>query len=495
MDGLIIKACHPSDVIAHHLDEVEHVERAVEVEADAAAAGHRLDRIILRAPGTMHRARGTCYSSSVTSVLVQPASRVRGRVRPPGDKSISHRYALFAAIADGTSTIRGYSTGGDCASTLSCLRALGVQIDEIRRDAVSGLDIRFTGRGIRGLTAPVQALDAGNSGSTMRMLSGILAAQPFRSTITGDESLQRRPMRRIIVPLERMGARIESRDGRPPLAIEGSAQLAGIDFEPEVPSAQVKSAVLLAGLHAQGITRVREPVTTRDHTERALAAFGASVDRQSDSIAIRGGQRLHGADLDVPGDISSAAFWMVAAAALPGSEVVIEQVGLNPTRTGIIDVLRRIGASIETAEVSVIGEPIGTIRVRYGNLRDAEIRPGEVPGVIDELPVLAALATHGGSLTVSGASELRVKESDRISALADGFRRMGADIDERHDGFRVRGARRLRGGEVDARHDHRLAMAFAIAALGASGPTTIHDAGAAAVSYPEFFSVLESLRA
>ena len=443
----------------------------------------------------MHRAQGTCYSSSVSSVLVQPASRVRGRVRPPGDKSISHRYALLAAIADGASTIRGYSTGGDCASTLDCLRALGVRADEIRRDPVNGLDIRIAGRGIRGLTAPIHTLDAGNSGSTMRMLSGILAAQPFRSTITGDQSLQRRPMRRIIVPLERMGAVIAANDGRPPLTIEGSPDLAAIEFQPEVPSAQVKSAVLLAGLHAQGVTRVREPIPTRDHTERAIAAFGGHVDRQGDSIAIGGGQRFHGADLDVPGDISSAAFWMVAAAALPGSEVVIDQVGLNPTRTGIIEVLRRIGAHVETVELSVIGEPIGTITVRYGQLRDAEIRPEDVPGVIDELPVLAALATHGGSLSVTGAAELRVKESDRISALAEGFRRMGADSEAQHDGFHVRGARRLRGGEVHARHDHRLAMAFAIAALGASGPTTIHDAGAAAVSYPEFFSVLESLRA
>ena len=428
-------------------------------------------------------------------MLVQPASRVRGHVRPPGDKSISHRYALLAAIADGPSTIRGYSTGGDCASTLGCLRALGVSVDELGRDPVTGLDIRITGRGIRGLTAPADMLDAGNSGSTMRMLSGILAAQPFASTITGDESLQRRPMRRIIVPLGRMGARIASRDGRPPLTIDGSPELAAIDFEPEVPSAQVKSAVLLAGLHARGVTRVHEPIPTRDHTERALVAFGARADRQDDTIVIHGGQRLQRVDLAVPGDISSAAFWMVAAAALPGSEVVIDQVGLNPTRTGIIEVLRRIGASIETVERSVVGEPIGTIAVRYGGLRDTEIRPEEVPGVIDELPVLAALATHGGSLNVSGAAELRVKESDRISALADGLRRMGADIDERHDGFHVRGARRLRGGEVDARHDHRLAMAFAVAALGASGPTTIHDAGAAAVSYPEFFSVLESLRA
>jgi 3-phosphoshikimate 1-carboxyvinyltransferase len=429
------------------------------------------------------------------TVLVQPADRVRGRVRPPGDKSISHRYALLAAIADGTSTLTGYSTGGDCASTIACLRALGVDIEETGRDA-AGLALRVTGRGVRGLTAPASTLDAGNSGSTMRMLSGILAAQPFATAVTGDASLRRRPMRRIIVPLERMGARIESADGRPPLTIHGTTRLVPLDFRTEVPSAQVKSAVLLAGLHAAGRTTVTEAVQTRDHTERGLKAFGVDVDRDGLTVAIRGGQRPQGTVLEVPGDISSAAFWMVAAASLSGSEIVIEGVGLNPTRTRIIDILRRMGASIDVDAGPPTGaEPVGRIIVRHGGLVATEITPDEVPGVIDELPVLGALATHGGELRVSGAQELRVKESDRISALADGFRRMGADIDEQPDGFHVRGRQRLRGGEVDARNDHRLAMAFAIAALGASGPTTIHDAGAAAVSYPEFFSVLESLRA
>ena len=429
------------------------------------------------------------------TVMVQPAERVRGRVRPPGDKSISHRYALFAALAEGTSTLTGYSTGGDCASTIECLRALGVSIEHTGRDA-AGLQLRIAGRGIRGLTAPASTLDAGNSGSTMRMLSGILAAQPFATAVTGDASLRRRPMRRIIVPLERMGARIQSEDGRPPLTIHGTAALVPIDFHTEVPSAQVKSAVLLAGLHAGGRTSVTEAVQTRDHTERGLKAFGVEVEREGRTVAIRGGQRPRAAALEVPGDISSAAFWMVAAASLSGSEIVIEGVGLNPTRTGIIDVLRRMGAAVDVdAGPPTETEPMGSITVRHGALLPTDITAEEVPGVIDELPVLGALATHGGELRVSGAQELRVKESDRISALADGFRRMGADIDEHPDGFHVRGRRRLHGGEVDARNDHRLAMAFAIAALGASGPTTIHDAGAAAVSYPEFFSVLESLRA
>lgn len=428
------------------------------------------------------------------TVLVRPTPRVRGRVRPPGDKSISHRYALLAAVADGVSLIHGFSTGADCASTLGCLRALGVPVEQTSRDR-TGFELRVTGRGLRGLRESPAPLDAGNSGSTIRMLAGLLAAHPFATTITGDASLRRRPMRRIIVPLERMGCQISAPDGRPPLTIVGTASLAAIDFEPEVPSAQVKSAVLLAGLHAEGLTRVVERVATRDHTERALAAFGVEVVRAGQAVALRGGQRLTGGSFTIPGDLSSAAFWMAAAASLPGSEIVIEEVGLNPTRTGLIDVLRRLGAAIEVSPGGTLsGEPAGTLTVRHAGQGEAEVLPGEVPGVIDELPVLAAVATHGGRLRVTGASELRVKESDRISALADGLRRMGADIDELPDGFEVRGRSRLRGGEVDARNDHRLAMAFAIAALGAAGPTAIHDAGAAAISYPEFFSVLESLR-
>jgi 3-phosphoshikimate 1-carboxyvinyltransferase len=427
--------------------------------------------------------------------MVQPAVRVRGRVRPPGDKAVSHRYAILASLAEGPSVIRGYSTGGDPASTAACLRALGVSIEDIGRDD-TGLQIRVSGRGLGGWSAPAATLDAGNSGSTMRMLAGALAAHPFTSTMTGDESLRRRPMQRIIVPLQRMGARVVADAGRPPLTITGTASLTPITFQPEKPSAQVKTAVLLAGLHADGITTVREPLATRDHTERAVHAFGGTVERHGGDVSIRGRQRLTGTALEVPGDISSAAFWMVAAAALPGSEVLIDGVGLNPSRMGVVEVLRRMGADIDVdAGPPTLGEPIGRLLVRHQTLRPAVIAPEEVPGVIDELPVLAALATYGGSLEVSGAEELRVKESDRITALADGLRRMGADVDERPDGFLVAGGRRLHGGDVDALHDHRLAMAFAIAALGASGPTVIHDAAAAAVSYPEFFSVLESLRA
>jgi 3-phosphoshikimate 1-carboxyvinyltransferase len=432
--------------------------------------------------------------ASAQSVTVYPATRVRGRVRPPGDKSISHRYALLAALADGRSRLSGYSTGADCASTLSCLRGLGVEIG-ISGGGESGLIIDVDGRGLGGLAPPDGMLDAGNSGSTMRMLAGIVAAHPFVTSMTGDASLVRRPMRRIIVPLERMGTRIESQDGCPPLTIHGTGHPESIDFSPDVPSAQVKSAVLLAGLHADGVTVVREPLATRDHTERALAAFGVVTDRRGTAVSVQGRQRLTPGTFTVPGDISSAAFWLVAGASLSGSEIVITNVGLNPTRWGVLDVLRRMGADLDVQPQDGAGEPTGSIVVRHRALGSTAIRPDEVPNVIDELPVLAALATHGGEISVTGAGELRVKESDRISSLADGFRRMGADIDEQPDGFHVRGHRRLHGGEVDAHDDHRLAMAFAIAALGATGPTTIHGAGAAGVSYPEFFTVLDSLRA
>jgi len=442
--------------------------------------------------------RRTCYSSGMPStraVTVEPTARVRGRVRPPGDKSISHRYALLAAIAHGTTNIHGYSTGGDCAATVRCLRALGVAIDDSRRDPVTGPEIRIEGRGLGGLTRAADTLDAGNSGSAMRMLAGVLTGHPFPATLDGDGSLRARPMRRVMMPLERMGARMLSNNGCPPITIHGTRDVRPIDFQPEVPSAQVKSAVLLAGLHADGVTRVLEPIATRDHTERALRAFGVCVDGDGTAVAVTGKQPLTGRVLHVPGDISSAAFWLVAAA-LPDSDVTIEHVGLNPTRTAILDVLRRMGAHIETAiDDEQAHEPTGTIRIRHAGLRPTVIAPHEVPGLIDELPVLAALATHGGELSVSGAGELRVKESDRISALSEGLRRLGGDVEEHPDGFHVRGGRSLTGGEADAKGDHRLAMALAVAALGGAARSTILDAGSAAVSYPEFFSVLESLRA
>ena len=429
------------------------------------------------------------------TVTVTPALSIAGALRVPGDKSISHRYALLAAIADGRSTIANYAPGADCASTLSCVEALGAIVS---RTPAAGENepalVTIDGRSLRGLRAPGAPLDCGNSGSTMRMLGGVVAAHPFISTLVGDASLSRRPMRRIIGPLSQMGATITAGPGdRPPVAITGGA-LTGIHFKPETPSAQVKSAVLLAGLQASGETSVWEPAATRDHTERALAAFGARLTTDGRRIALTGGQRLTGCALRVPGDISSAAFWAVAAAAIAGSDVSITNVGLNPSRSSLLDVLRRFGADVEeTLEDDWNGEPVGRLRIRHGAMTDLVIAPEEVPEVIDELPVLATLGTFGGSVTVSGAGELRVKESDRIAELVTGLRAMGADAEERPDGFQVRCGTRLTGGAVHARHDHRLAMAFAIAALGATGPTTINGADAVAVSYPAFFDDLDRL--
>jgi 3-phosphoshikimate 1-carboxyvinyltransferase len=428
--------------------------------------------------------------ASADTATVAPAARATGRVRVPGDKSISHRYALLAALADGESMVAGYSSGADCASTLACLRALGVRVQPAGPAAFA-----IGGTGLRGLAAAASALDAGNSGTTVRLLAGILAAHPFRSTVTGDASLRRRPMRRVIDPLTRMGAHFESADGRPPLTIHGS-DLTGIDHAPDVPSAQVKSAVLLAGLQAAGRTSVTEPAPTRDHTERALQAFGCPVACTGRTVAVEGGGRLTAGRFEVPGDISSAAFWAALAAARPGSDVLIERVGLNPSRTALLDILRRAGAEVEAiVEDERAGEPVGRVRVRHAACRSFSIAPADVPGVIDEIPALAALAAlmpEGCTLEVRGAAELRVKESDRISALAAGFRALGARIDEFDDGF-VLEARPLGGGQVDSAGDHRLAMAFAIAATGGRAPTTIAGAGAVEVSYPGFFDELERL--
>jgi 3-phosphoshikimate 1-carboxyvinyltransferase len=429
-------------------------------------------------------------ASTTDAAIVPPARRVAGRTRVPGDKSISHRYAMLAALADGRSTITGYSPGADCATTLACLRALATGVRQTGDHA-----FEIDGRGLRGLRPAPGPLDAGNSGTTMRLMSGILAAHPMETTMGGDRSLSRRPMTRVIEPLTRMGARIEAADGRPPLTITG-ANLRPIAYAPPVPSAQVKSAVILAGLQTDGRTSVTETAPTRDHTERALASFGAHVDVDGLQVAIDGGQRLHGATLTVPGDISSATFWMVLAAGTPGAAVDIEGVGLNPSRTDIIDMVRRSGALV-TSEVETVGggEPMGRLRVVFDTPRSFAIEPRDVPGIIDEIPALAALAAMmppGSELVVRGAAELRVKESDRISALATGLRAMGAEIEEFPDGFHLR-SRPLRGAVVDACDDHRLAMAFAVAATRASSPTTITGASAVDVSYPGFFDTLDRL--
>jgi 3-phosphoshikimate 1-carboxyvinyltransferase len=421
-----------------------------------------------------------------STATISPARRAAGRISLPGDKSISHRYAMLAALAEGTTVIHGYSRGMDCLATLACLHTLGIEIDNTPERVV------IRGRGLHGLTAPRGVLDANNSGTTMRLMAGILAGQPFTSRFEGDASLSRRPMRRIIEPLERMGARIGSHDGHPPLEIVGSP-LRGIAYAPAVPSAQVKSCVLLAGMFAEGSTSVREPVPTRDHTERAFRTFGAPLREAAGELQIEPGPRLRARELTVPGDISGAAFWCAAAAGTPGGDITMENVGLNPTRTALLDVLNRAGARV-TAVItdSSTAEPVGRLRIEHHQLRSFEVAPQEVPGVIDEIPALAALAAMmppGQSFTVRGARELRVKESDRIAVLAEGFRRMGSEVDEYEDGFTLR-SRRLAGGtSVDAAGDHRLAMAFAIAASHASAPVTVIDA-AVEVSYPGFWDTL-----
>lgn len=428
-------------------------------------------------------------------VLIQPTRAVRGTLRVPGDKSISHRYGLLAALADGASTIANYAPGADCASTLSCVAALGASVTRSPDPSDEEPLVVVHGVSASGFRQPAAPLDCGNSGSTMRMLTGVLAAQPVACTLEGDASLSRRPMRRIMAPLTRMGAELHASEGdRPPLRVRGAA-LRGILFATEVPSAQVKSAVLLAGMQATGRTTVVESAATRDHTERAIVAFGGRVDVSGLTVSVDGGQRLSGQTLRVPGDLSSAAFPLIAAAAMSGSEVRIDDVGLNPTRSGLLPLLRRLGASVDvTVTDEWHGEPVGSVVVRAGGPVCVEIHPSEVPGLIDELPVLAAWATFGGELSVTGASELRVKESDRISSLVDGLRALGADADEWPDGFHIRGGARLTGGSADAKHDHRLAMAFAVAALGASGPSVIEGADVVQVSYPGFFHDLERLR-
>ncbi len=424
------------------------------------------------------------------SVTIVPQSRASGRVRVPGDKSISHRYAMLAAIADGESTITGFSPGADCAATLECLRGLGVTI---RRTGPGSMTI--LGRGVGGLQAPGRVLDAVNSGTTMRLLSGILAGHPFRTVMTGDASLQRRPMRRIIDPLTKMGARIHAPDGRPPLTIDGGA-LHAITHQPQVPSAQVKSGVLLAGLHASGRTRVVEAIPTRDHTERALEAFGVTVSRDGTGVEIEGGQRLAPQAVTVPGDISGAAFWAALAGGTPASSIRIDGVGLNLSRIAVLEVFRRAGVRVEfSRDEERAGEPVGTLSFSFADCESFSVDPDEVPLVIDEIPALAALAAMmpaGRTFTVRGAGELRVKESDRISSLAAGFQAIGASVEEYEDGFTLE-ARPLTGGPVDAAGDHRLAMAFAVAATRASGATIISGASSVDVSYPGFFDELARL--
>jgi len=422
------------------------------------------------------------------SVVIRPAKNLSGSVRLPGDKSISHRYAMLGGIAEGATKLENFSTGADCASTLGCLRALGVKWQRNEGSVV------IQGSGAK-LQAPTSPLDCGNSGSTIRMLSGILAGQEFTSELGGDESLSRRPMARIIKPLEMMGAKIEAEDGdRPPLRVTG-ARLKAIDYKLPVASAQVKTSLLFAGLYAEGTTRVEEPIQTRDHGELALQAFGVQIDRRMREVSIEGSQTLHGIEAMVPGDISSAAFFLCAAGLFPDSQLSVPGLLLNPTRARLLDVLIGLGLRIKMTELEEHhGELIGTLLVQGGNLKGARVSGGDAAALIDEIPVLAAIAPYtADGIEIRDARELRVKESDRIASVATNLRLMGAEVEEFDDGLRIPGGQKMHGASLDSFGDHRIAMAFAVAALQAEGETEIIGADAAVISYPEFFNTLESL--
>jgi len=407
----------------------------------------------------------------------------------PGDKSISHRYTMLAALAGGRSRFDNFAPGADCASTLACVRELGCKVERDEKSTVT-----IDGRGPE-LQEPTRTLDCGNSGSTMRMLSGILAAQPFACELIGDASLSRRPMKRIIEPLSRMGAEIHAGEGdRAPLRIRG-AKLHGIDYHPATASAQVKTCVLFAGLLAEGKTSVEEPARTRDHGEIALRAFGAELEKSRNAVSIVGGQRLHPLEGFVPGDISSAAFFLCAAAIFPESNLVIDDVLLNPTRSALLDVLAAMGSRISMLRVEEHhGELVGTISLVAGQGRPLLIEGALTALLIDELPVLAAVAPFtAGGLEVRDAGELRVKESDRLSAVTRNLEAMGAQVEQTQDGWRIPGGQRLHGAHVQSYDDHRIAMAFAIAALRAEGESMIEGAECVAISYPAFFEDLEKV--
>ena len=423
-----------------------------------------------------------------STVVVRPARDIAGTLQLPGDKSISHRYAMLAAIAEGTTRLENFSTGADCASTLACLATLGVELERTENAVL------IHGRGPK-LQQPDRPLDCGNSGSTMRMLSGILAGQAFSSEMVGDESLSRRPMARIIAPLEAMGAKIVADDGgRPPLRIAGT-DLKAIDYKMPVASAQVKSALLFAGLLAKGETRVEEPVRTRDHGELALRAFGAEVIQQGNQARIAGGQKLRAIEAEIPGDLSSAAFFLCAAALFPGSRLLISRLLLNPTRARLLDILILMGVGISVAKLEdKHGELVGSVEVDGRDLRGALIAGADTAALIDEIPVLAAIAPYtANGIEVRDARELRVKESDRIATLVTNLRAMGAEVQELEDGLKIPGGQTLHGAEIDSFGDHRIAMAFAVAALRAEGETTIRRADAAVISCPGFFAALQAL--
>ena len=419
---------------------------------------------------------------------------LRGTLTVSGDKSISHRAVMLGSLATGTTEIEGFLPGEDCLSTIRCFRSMGVQIEQ------NGSSVKVFGRGLRELTAPAGILDCGNSGTTTRLLSGVLAAQHFNSVLSGDASIQRRPMKRIMIPLRAMGADITSVSGNDcaPLSVHGK-QLYGIHFNSPIASAQVKSAVLLAGLYASGQTTVTEPALSRDHTERMLRSFGAKVltgnfeDRPS--VTVTETQNLYGTEISVPGDISSAAFFLVGASIVPGSEVVLRNVGINPTRDGVISALRAMGAKIEVLEVrNEDSEPAADLLVRYAPLHGTEIGGALIPRLIDELPVLAAAAAVAeGRTVIRDAAELKVKESNRIRTMAEGLSRLGAKVEETEDGLIIDGGAALHGGAVESYSDHRIAMSFAILSLATDGEVRISDPDCVNISAPTFYEDLKSL--
>jgi 3-phosphoshikimate 1-carboxyvinyltransferase len=426
--------------------------------------------------------------TAIQERTIRPARNILGSLRLPGDKSISHRYGMLAAFAEGTSRFTNFSTGADCASTLACMQALGAKVRKLDEGSVE-----VTGVGGR-VTPSSQALDCGNSGSTMRMISGLLAPQEGSFTLIGDASLSRRPMERIRKPLEAMGAHLTLTEGHAPIMIEG-AQLKAIDFTTPVPSAQVKTCVLLAGLQTSGTTTVHEGIRTRDHSELALRAFGANLTRSADCVLITGPQRLHAIDAAVPGDLSSAAFFLCAAAIFSGSSLVLDSLGLNPTRAALLDVLTTLGAHIAVLNLEEKNsELVGTVQVTAppDGLRSTQISGAVAAQLIDELPVLAAIAPYtSGGIRIRDAKELRVKESDRIALVAQNLRAMGAEVAEFEDGLDVPGGQELHGAVIDSGGDHRIAMAFSVAALRAKGETLIQGAESAAISFPEFFDLLD----
>ena len=430
---------------------------------------------------------------NVTVMKLNAARQIHGRLRLPGDKSISHRVALIAALASGSSEISNFSTARDCASTLTCLQELGVSIERH--------DQRLIFAGNQKFLAPRRPLDCGNSGSTLRILTGVLAGYHFTAELIGDESLSSRPMRRIIEPLELMGARIEATDGKAPLKVHGSAKLNPITYKLPVASAQVKSAILFAGLNAEGRTTVIENTPSRDHTERLFNGFGVPVTTNSDhSVSLDGPARLNGGVITIPGDVSSAAYFVAAAMLLPQSQLTIEGVGLNPARAAFLSVLSSWGADISTGDVQTEhNEPFGTIIVRGGingvaGETERTLSRAMIPSLIDELPLLAVVGSQiSGGIRIQDASELRLKESDRLATTVLNLRSMGAEVEEFEDGLWVAGPTPLHGALIESRNDHRIAMAFAVAALIAKGETQIEGSECVAISFPEFFPLLESL--